>query len=260
MAPHILAEGPHPEVNSSSPSVHTRAWRHADGSVLVIVANTDNSEPVEFSVALDPKTAAGLSPQGTELFKNRGKRLESGRVAETLRGFDTAAYLFLPNDAVPTTSVSSPNLIYNPSFEEQANVGTPDGFYVSEGADLGALYATDSRRAMDGRHSLRLLTPSTGNGVSLSPYTVHPPSQHGLFNFSFFAMADVVGLQIKLSFGDGWALVGNATVDVATSWTQYSATVNKTGECPSYGCRGWLSYQLTTPGQAWLDSMSLAPQ
>jgi len=80
------------------------------------------------------------------------------------------------------------------------------------------------------------------------------------FNFSFFAMADVVGLQIKLSFGDGWALVGNATVDVATSWTQYSATVNKTGECPSYGCRGWLSYQLTTPGQAWLDSMSLTPQ
>eukprot|EP01052_Picozoa_sp_SAG31_P014427 SAG31_NODE_895_length_11169_cov_3.114182_7_plen_309_part_00 len=75
--------------------------------------------------------------------------------------------------------------VVNPSFEQATSPGASDGIFYqynclsasrADGsascADAGATAVTDARLAYDGRHSLRLITPSLLGGVTLSPYEV----------------------------------------------------------------------------------------
>ena len=85
------------------------------------------------------------------------------------------------------------NLAVNPSFEEAANVGTPDGCYVSVGADRGASLFVDPRVARHGSHSLRLTTPTEGQGLTILPFPV-PLKKATMYRLSIWAKARKQGL------------------------------------------------------------------
>ena len=59
-------------------------------------------------------------------------------------------------------------LVFNPSFESAEGGGlVPDGLWAKVGADIAASYAADGYTSVHGSHSLRVQTPTDGEGQGL---------------------------------------------------------------------------------------------
>lgn len=247
LAPDLLSPEPRPTVGCSEPAVHVAAWRRS-GVVTVLAANTEN-RPLPVKITVDELITA----RGEVVFANRGIDFQEGVVEDVIDGFGTRVYRVRPG-APPkfAAEVSPDNLAVNPSFEDAANAGTPDGCYVSVGKDPGASLFVDPRLAVHGTHSLRVTCPAEGQGLSVQPFPVRVTAGRR-YRLSIWAR----GLQEGLTFRFGMkALDCDVKEFTATrEWAEYVVE----GTAPKDVARAGLSLSLSSRGTIWIDLMQIAP-
>ena len=199
---------------------------------------------------------------------------------DTLRGLGTAAYrVSFPaaaqerdanNDDDDDDNENDPNdpseeddePIYNPSYEITANPAVPDGNYVGSGGDAAASFFADGRISVEGRQSLRLSTPSAGNGLTLAPYPLSSLTPNSTYTFSIWVRGRDGGEVLSFVFSESVLKPSEAgqpatfSVTATKTWAKASVKLVTTSACTSH-CGSWLSYSLATAGVAWLDAMSL---
>jgi hypothetical protein len=174
-----------------------------------------------------------------------------------VRADGTAVYRYPPTNWSGGGVLTGPNGILNPSFEYAANVGSPDGDYLSMASSQlsGASFMSDSRTSVDGLHSLRLVAPSaSGGGYVGGPY------QSQLFNgttysLSVHAKAAKAGTILDLGPAHSLQLAhGTQTqFNLTTQWAKYEVR----GVATSDSRASVSHYSLRSVGTAWLDSLDI---
>jgi hypothetical protein len=277
----------------SPATVDYAAWREPGGSVLLIVANTA-LEPTVVEVVLRQTANVMNATVGAAVLFQGGRRLQIGAsnitggffMQDMLLGFGTAYYRLSPATDGNLATVGAPgapaiddvsaNLVVNGGFEDAGNAGSADGYlylygacsgnsHVSrkspctDNADGGATAFQDARTFVHGRHSLRLVTPSTAGGVSLVPYEamIAPATD---YNFSVWTRGahEAAPADLRFSFGANFVAAGwNVTV-AGAEWKLVSlALTTKAKLVAKHGYSDWARFWLQTPGVVWLDSLSL---
>ena len=260
LAPELLSPEPRPVVESSVPAVHAAAWRR-EGVLTIVAANTEN-RPASVRLSLGEKVAG----RAAVLFANRVVEVKDGVIEDMLDGFGTRAYRVMPAalagaeraPAGPVAAGIAPrapavldpaNLTVNPSFEESANTGTPDGCYVVVGRDAGASLFVDPRLAVHGGHSLRLCTPAEGEGVTVQPFPVAVKAGRR-YRLSMWAR----GLQDGLKFRFGMSALegGEQSFTATRGWAEYAleGTAGKDGRSSAF-------LSLVGKGTLWVDLMQM---
>jgi len=230
----------------SPASVQAAAFKER-GALTVLCANTKN-EPATLQLAL-PTTWSGAAEV---LFENRRVPVEQGCLTDMVDAMSTRVYR-LQVEAPPADRVQldPKNLIVNPSWEEAANVGTPDGCYTGYGPDQGASWYVDPRVAVHGRQSLRLRTPVEGQGMGVSPFPVRlaPGTKYAL---SIWAKGERAGQ--RFSFTLDAAKGAQCTHELTTDWQEYRIEFTAT-EAAAKRLSAHLS--LISAGSAWFDALQL---
>ena len=248
LTPWLLSTERRPEVRGNPAAVHVSAWRH-DGEILVLAANTEN-RPRDLSLDLPEAKAA---KRAHVLFENRDIDVKGGTIVEPIDAFGTRAYVIRMGTKTANDALLDPrNMTVNASFEQQANVGTPDGCYVSVGADQGASMFVDSRASRHGRHSLRITTPVEDQGLTVRPFPVRL-RQEQTYRLSVWAKAKTPGLRFTL--GAGGIAVKPRTFELTTDWAEYTLT----GKAPKASPRAGLHFRLISAGTAWIDLLQFVP-
>jgi hypothetical protein len=194
-----------------------------------------------------------VTAPGEVVFANRGIEVREGVIEDVIDGFGTRVYRVRAGDAPkPLAEVSPDNLAVNPSFEDAANAGTPDGCYVSVGKDPGASLFVDPRLAVHGTHALRVTCPAEGQGLSVQPFPVRVMAGQR-YRLSIWAR----GLQEGLKFRFGMkALDCDVKEFTATrEWAEYVVE----GTAPKDVPRAGLSLSLSSRGTIWFDLMQITP-
>jgi hypothetical protein len=81
------------------------------------------------------------------------------------------------------------NLLKDPGFEENYSPGIPSACYARPGGDSGATYFPDTREHSEGNHSLRLITPEQGKGVTIRFFPISFKAGSS-YTISLFAKSD----------------------------------------------------------------------
>ena len=225
--------------------------------IVVLVVNTQ-ARPLLMEFAV-PAELADASQVVNDIFRNRTLALahRSGQRVWTdmLEPMATRAFR-LQRSA--TAAAETTNLIVNPSMEEQANAGTPDGFYLIESGDAGASFLVDGTPAADGRYSMRVTTPTTGQGLTFQAYP-QDISKGGRYNLSVWGRGSAA-LQFSTVYGNasGCTLGPDSstqwTVMLSESWRRYQTWLH----CSvAKGPTPVLQYSVPDKGIAWVDMLSL---
>ena len=225
--------------------------------IVVLVVNTQ-ARPLLMEFAV-PAELAGASRVVNDILRNRTLALahRSGQRVWTdmLEPMATRAFR-LHRSA--TAAAETTNLIVNPSMEEQANAGTPDGFYLIESGDAGASFLVDGTTAADGRYSMRVTTPTTGQGLTFQAYP-QDISRAGRYNLSVWGRGGAA-LQFSTVYGNasGCTLGPDSstqwTVMLSESWRRYQTWLH----CSvAKGPTPVLQYSVPDKGIAWVDMLSL---
>ncbi len=156
------------------------------------------------------------------------------------------------------------NLLIDPSFEWQYSVSgnVPAAVYGNAGKDRGATYAIDSRVAFHGGHSLRMITPKSGEGASVSFYPL--PLQLGKsYIMTVWARAAEASINRlkkgeKMRFRLNLGNIASQEFELTDKWTKYelSATYTKAAREARYLNS---SITLLTEGTAWFDLLEVVP-
>jgi hypothetical protein len=161
ITPWLLSDEETLPVESSSKNILVSSRVH-DGQLLVMAVNKIN-EPVSVTIRIK-----GLdSGRASLIFENRPLPVSRGQINDHLAPFGSQVYLIDLHQSKDKLIVSSDNLLKDPGFEDITNPGVPSACYARPGEDRGATYFLDAREHHEGNHSLRLLTPSDGKGISL---------------------------------------------------------------------------------------------
>ncbi|UCH34152.1 MAG: hypothetical protein JSV65_16665 [Armatimonadota bacterium] len=246
LTPVLLSTEPAPAVTTEVESVHVAAWRWR-GSVYVIAVNAA-VEPVTAALAIEED----LSGEAEVLFEGRRVAVTDGGLHDMIDGFGTRVYRVEVEAPAEAIAVAPGNLTVNPSFEDSANVGTPDGCYVTVGSDPGASLFVDSRVAYHGAHSLRLRTPTEGGGVTVVPFPVVLESGRE-YVVSVWAKAQTAGLRFAL--GLRGIAAEPQTFELGTEWARYefAGVAENDARTPP-------TLELISPGTAWFDVLEVVPQ
>ena len=246
LTPVLLSTDEAPAAICSDAGIHV-ATRRYRGAAYVIAVNTD-STPAEADFTLD----GGYTGNAQVVFEQRAVAVVEGKLTDIIDGFGTRVYR-MATDPVPEAATVSPaNLTLNPSFEQAANVGTPDGCYVTVGADQGASLFVDPRLAHHGSHSLRLTTPGEAKGVTVAPFPINV-KQGTTYDVSIWARSSRPGLRFEL--GAHALDPGPQTFDLTTEWSEYAFS----GVAKSDG-RSTMSLKLVSEGSAWFDLLQVVPR
>ena len=168
-------------------------------------------------------------------------------------------------------------VLLNPSFELTGGGvggGMPDGFYGTVKGDAAAAAFSDSRDSVHGLHSLRIHTPSAGNGQLFSHFMcpaslMRPDTEYELAVWargkSFAVRTDANTEEdspvLLLGFQEPAGQMRNVTL--TEEWTRYTVHIKS----PPQGDEKWSCYvgtpkvawELVTPGVAFLDLLELVP-
>ena len=246
LAPVLLSAEDAPSASADSEKIHVTSRRYR-GAVYVIAVNTEG-EPAPIAISI----AGRHSGDAEVLFEARKVALSRGRLQDMIDGFGTRVYRIPIEAPAEPVGISPDNLTVNPGFEDAANVGTPDGCYVSAGPDPGASVFVDPRVAYHGAHSLRLRTPTQGAGVTIMPFPV-ALEKGRRYAVSIWAKGQMPGLRFRLGLsGIG---VEPQVFEPGTSWARYelSGVANEDR-------RGQLTLELTSAGVAWFDLIQVVAQ
>jgi hypothetical protein len=246
LTPVLLSAEAAPIASADTDQVHVTT-RRCDGSVYVMAVNT-HREPAAMAISVDGEYTCDAEV----LFEGRKVAVSHGKLKDVIDGFGTRVYripIETPREAV---AVSPSNLTVNPSFEDAANAGTPDGCYVTAGKDAGASLFVDSRAAYHGSHSLRLRTPIEGMGVTVRPFPIEL-KQGRTYDVSVWAKGLTPGLRFRLGL-DGIA-TDPQTFTMGTEWAKCVLT----GVAKKDG-RGQIYLELVSAGVAWFDLLQVTPR
>lgn len=135
------------------------------GKLMIMVANKTNiNRKADFSVSRSVRGKADV------LFQNRNIPISSNSFSDYLGPYGTQVYLIDLNTKNDTVKPFPGNLILDPGFEDLSSPGVPSACYAWNIGDRGATYFTDSRDAVEGYHSLRLVTPKQDESIRLRFY------------------------------------------------------------------------------------------
>ncbi|NPV47953.1 MAG: hypothetical protein HPY69_13410 [Armatimonadetes bacterium] len=238
-----------PEVSAAQPQVHVAAFRER-GALTVLCANVAN-EPLPLEVVLE-----GLKWSGSAevLFENRQVAVMEGRLVDTIEPFGTRAYR-LQVDRAPAdlATLADGNLVFNPSFEEAHNTGTPDGSYLSTPQDKGASWYLDPRTAAHGRQSLRLQAPADGQSIGLRPFPITLEAGKR-YRLSVWARGERPGQRMALTLDAVDDQQG--THVLSTEWQEYAVEFTAS---EGVGARSQIGLRLLSAGAAWFDALQVVP-
>jgi len=243
LAPLILSHVKE-QVISDSEQVYTMGYNQSSqgGVMLILVANSLNT-PVKFALTI-PSLQGFHHLESTVLFENRNQPVNGGQIEDHLNGWATRAYRISFNSQSPDRS----NLIINPSFESQANVGMADGMWPELNGTLNSALV-DPNYAHEGLFSQRL-TNVNGNQQALQVYKVSVPS--GIqYEFSFYAMSNAEGYPVQF-WTNCLQSESNFVISSPYEWQSFSTTILLTK--PTV-CK--FSLIIETPGSVWFDSLWL---
>lgn len=247
LTPALASAEEAPPVTCSASQVHLAALKER-GAVTVLAANVENRPlSVEFTLA------RAWSGEAKVVFENRSVPVTRGKWSDVIDAFGTRVYQLqvepLPADLA---ALDPRNLVVNPSFEESHNVGSPDGAYISYGADKAASRFVDPRTAAHGRQSMRLHTPREGQGIAVAPFPiVLTPGKR--YRLSVWAKGEREGMKFSLSLD---AVSGDAAQHtLTTDWHEYAVEFTAS---PNAG-RMSPSLTLISSGTAWFDALQVVP-
>jgi hypothetical protein len=188
------------------------------------------------------------------LFENRQVLVTQGKLSDMIDAMSTRVYRLQVEAAPPDLATLDPkNMIVNASWEEAANVGTPDGCYTGYLGDKGATWYVDPRVAAHGRQSLRLRTPVEGKGISVAPFPLKlTPGQK--YALSIWAQGERAGQQFSFMLD---AVTGEqGTHELTTGWREYRVEFVASDAVKS---RTSPSLRLVSAGSAWFDALQVVP-
>lgn len=166
LTPYLFSSDPVPVISTDDEDIQLRGF-HLNGSYVVIVVNKSN-QPASFSFTLDDLSYSGSA---AVMFENRKVAVSKGQLSDIIDAYGSrvykVSYKMLSNKG-PKPSLK--NLIKDPSFENTTGMGIPASCYARPQADKGATYFIDPRESIRGTHSLRVTTPTEGEGMTLSFY------------------------------------------------------------------------------------------
>ncbi len=234
-----------PAVTSSPDYIDARAY--LDKGLLTIVAVNTENQPVMMNVEIE---GSGYSGQVDVPFAFRQVQAGNGIITDPIDAHGTRVYQIavgpMPQEDL---QVAPNNLTHNPSWETMVNPGPPANCYVHLGEDLAATALLDPLEARHERYSLRLVTPTQDQGVTVSPYWVGTEIGYQ-YRFSVWAKTNQAGTQF-------WASVTGEsaqTFNLTNQWQEYEI-VWVAGESKTFANFGY-----NGPGKAWFDLMQIASQ
>lgn len=244
LTPALLSIEKAPAVTSSLPAVHAQAY--LDRGLLTLLAVNAENRPQTVRLQLEGIDYTG---EAEVLFENRTVAVNAGAIEEPIDAFGTRAYA-IPVGPFPEEdlSIDPANLIRNPSYEELASVGIPEGCYANAGE--GATYFVDSRVARHGRHSLRLIAPADDQTPRLSLFPI-PIEAQKHYRVSLWAKAPSPGVLVEVALGQ----IDRQQFALTEEWQEFSFT------CASGANSGRvsLSLSLEKAGTAWIDLVQVVP-
>jgi hypothetical protein len=247
LTPALCSGEPAPAVSASAPELHLAAF-HERGAVTVLVAN-----PVNRPMAMDLRLEGADDGEAEVLFENRVVAVRGGAWSDPIEAMGTRAYRIAGSSPAPDLVNLDPrNLVFNPSFEEAHNVGTPDGFYISVQEQLSSWFL-DPRLAVHGRQALRLCTAGEERGVRVAPFPVPLRPGHR-YRLSLWGRGARDGLRFSLELDAVTSDKG--THLLGTDWREFAVEFSAT---PQATARSQIALRLLSVGSAWFDALQVYP-
>ncbi|MEA1875513.1 MAG: hypothetical protein U9N86_01500 [Bacteroidota bacterium] len=241
--------------------------REYNGELLIITVNEKNS-PEELQI----KSPFSLSGSNIDvLYEDRQIHTNGNEIQDLIDGYGVRVYRISGHNG--GTEYYPGNLIQDPGFENTVSPGVPAACYARVGTDKGANYFLDASKPFEGRHSLRMVTPSDNQGVTLSFFPVRLNSGTG-YTLSVWARIDTnsviipkrnfwqklfgknkyEGSFLSISAGD----YASEKVSLTHDWTRYKIHF----QVPADGTNTIKinpSLELISQGTAWFDLLELYP-
>lgn len=227
-------------------------WYQQDGQLVVVVLNT-SKEPKNFLLDL---SALKVPLSGKVLFEDREVELrKNNRLQDIIEGYGRRIYWFDTKIESASAKIQTQNLLMDPSFEESLVPGTPASCYFKLRGDRGAHAQLDTRLAIDGRHSLRLTTPSYDNGLDVSLFPVQLKKGQS-YALTFWAKARQPNKKLYVRMGLG----EERTFTLSSYWQSYQWIYTATGNEATRNSKTSIILSLLSQGVAWVDLVQLTPE
>lgn len=183
LTPWLLSEEETLPVETNSRNVIVSSKLH-NGQLIVMAVNRIN-EPVTPVIRI-----AGINnARARSIFENRSVPVYGGAIADPLSPFGSQVYLInVKPEKQPVTNANT-NLIKDPGFEDLSSPGLPSACYARPGGDRGATYFLDTREHFEQAHSLRIITPSEDQSLSIRFFPV-PVKAGASYLISIWAKSD----------------------------------------------------------------------
>src|SRR5664280_701238 len=161
LTPWLLSDEETLPVTSTSKNILVTSRIH-NGQLAIMAVNKVN-EPVSTTFRVK-----GLqNGKARVLFENRLISFNSGVISDQLAPFGSQVYLLSIKPEITVTETMNTNLIKDGGFEDLSGPGLPSACYARPGGDRGATYFLDTRAYVEGRHSLRIITPQENKSLAI---------------------------------------------------------------------------------------------
>ncbi|MEM6380304.1 MAG: chitobiase/beta-hexosaminidase C-terminal domain-containing protein, partial [Bacteroidota bacterium] len=226
-------------------------WYCKDGKLFLVVLNT-NKKPKNFLLRLD---GLQFPEAGEVLFEDREIQVNNNRLQDIIDGYGRRIYQFQLEEPRSSDLIYTQNRLVDPSFENSLVPGTPAACYFKLRGDRGAHAQLDTRSAVDGRHSLKLVTPSFDNGIDVSLFPIQLETGKS-YALSFWAKGTNNNQAIYFRLGNG----AEKEFRLSPSWKNYQWVFKAQGNEATRNNKTGILFSLITPGQAWVDVVQLIPE
>ena len=166
LTPWLLSDEETMPVESNNGDIQVSSRVH-NGKLVIMAVNKTN-QPAAASIRI-----RGFgSGSARVVFENRSVSVTAGLIKDYISPLGSQAYMITLVSEKDIPAYGGVNLLKDPGFELNPSPGSPSACYARPGGDRGATYFTDTREHHSGDHSVRLLTPSKDNGISLRFFPV----------------------------------------------------------------------------------------
>jgi hypothetical protein len=161
LTPWLLSDEETLPVSSTSKNILVTSRIH-NGQLAIMAVNKVN-EPISTTFRVKELQ----NGKARVLFENRIVSFYSGVFTDQLSALGSQGYLIdiLPDKKTP--EIVNTNLIKDGGFEDLSGPGLPSACYARPGGDRGATYFLDTRDYIEGRHSLRIITPQENKSLAI---------------------------------------------------------------------------------------------
>ena len=183
LTPWLLSDEETIPVESYSQNVLVSSRIH-DGQLIVMAVNKKN-EPVSSTIRIN----GVYNNKARVIFENRSVPVYSGMITDQIAPLGSQVYLIDIRSKKPVPGISNANLIKDPGFEDLSSPGIPSACYARPGGERGATFFLDSREHLEGKHSVRIITPENDKSAALRFFPI-PVKAGATYTISLWAKSD----------------------------------------------------------------------